>query len=429
MTILSPLYHSHVRSWRAALTLLLAAITGAWGHDARADVVERVEISVEFPINEWRVRPDFSENSKNLQAITDLIDKAESDPDLRIDEVSFYGAASPDGGNRINNPLSEKRMNSLRDWVMGKASLPDSLVASRRSEVPWGTFRSMLADSDWPWAGRVLEIINEGSDSNSADVDRRLLNLRYMDAGRVWRMLCRDFFPRLRMACVVVVSVRHMEPEPVVEVAEGPVRVVIGEAPAEPVVVVDTVAAAPPRGREPAPACRGQWYVKTNIPAWGMAIGNLAGEYQAACRWSVGLSLYYSAWNYGKVTRKFRTFSIRPEARFYLRERGDGLFFEGHLAMTQYNFAFSGGKYRYQDRGGKHPALGGGIGIGYRLPLSRDGRWRAEAAVGAGIYHLDYDKFLNRENGPLSGREKRTYFGLDNAALSIVYTFNAGGRK
>lgn len=97
--------------------------------------------------------------------------------------------------------------------------------------------------------------------------------------------------------------------------------------------------------------------------------------------------------------------------------------------MTQYNFAFSGGKYRYQDRGGKHPALGGGIGIGYRLPLSRDGRWRAEAAVGAGIYHLDYDKFLNRDNGPLAGREKRTYFGLDNAALSIVYTFNAGGRK
>lgn len=413
------------RRWRAALASLLLLPTGGWGAAAHADETLRTEISVEFPINEWHVRPDFSENSRNLKAITDLLEAVEADSALVIDELSFYGAASPDGGNRINNPLSEKRMNSLRKWVMERSDLPDSIVTSRRGEVPWATFRQMLSRSDWEWAGRVLEVINEGDDSDAATVDRRLLNLRYMDAGRVWRKLCRDYFPRLRMAYVVFVNVRRAAPEPVVEELPAP-------EPEEIAVVVPSAEpeAAPAASEEPEqPACGREWYLRTNLPAWGMAMGNLSGEYRFACRWSVGLSLYYSAWNYGKVTRKFRTFTFRPEARYYFRDGGNGLFVDAHLAMIAYNFAFSGGKYRYQDRDGKHPALGGGIGIGYRLPLSRDGRWRAEAAVGAGVYHLDYDKFLNRDNGPWAGREKRTYVGLDNASLSVIFTFNAAGRR
>lgn len=416
--------------WRSTLAALVLCVAGGMGVAARADEIIRTEISVEFPINQWHVKPDFSENSRNLKAITDLLEAVKADSMLVVDELSFYGAASPDGGNRINNPLSEKRMNSLRKWVMERSDLPDSIVTSRRSEVPWNTFRKMLSESDWEWAGRVLEVINEGDDNNSATVNRRLLNLRYMDAGRVWRKLCRDYFPRLRMAYVVFVSVRRIAPEP-----EPPVE----ELPApEPEAVEEIVPpaeqeAAPAASEEPQepeqPACGREWYLRTNLPAWGMAMGNLSGEYRFACRWSVGLSLYYSAWNYGKVTRKFRTFSFRPEARYYFRDGGNGLFLEGHLAMTAFNFAFTGGKYRYQDRGGKHPALGGGIGIGYRLPLSRDGRWRAEAAVGAGVYHLDYDKYLNRDNGPWAGREKRTYVGLDYASLSVVFTFNAGGGR
>ncbi len=417
------------RGWRSALAAVSLLLCGGFGVGARADETFRKEISVEFPINEWHIRPDFSDNSKNLKAITDLLEAVEADSALVIDELSFYGAASPDGGNRINNPLSEKRMNSLRGWVMERADLPDSVVTSRRSEVPWGTFREMLAASDWTWRDRVLEVINEGDDADAATVNRRLLNLRYMDAGRVWRVLCRDYFPRLRMAYVVFVSVRRVEPEPlpVVEEISVPEPEAVAEVPpVAPVATADTVATEKTVDDSPAPCAR-HWSLRTNLPAWGMAMANISGEYLFACRWSASLSLYYSAWNYGKSTRKFRTFVFRPEARFYFRDGGKGLFFDAHLAMVAYNFAFSGGKWRYQDRGGKHPALGGGIGIGYRLPLSRDGRWRAEASVGAGVYHLDYDRFYNRPNGPLYDNTRRTYFGLDHAAISIVYTFDAKG--
>ncbi len=38
------------------------------------------------------------------------------------------------------------------------------------------------------------------------------------------------------------------------------------------------------------------------------------------------------------------------------------------VGLAYYNFAFNG-KYRYQDHLRQTPALGGGLSIGYRLPL------------------------------------------------------------
>ena len=132
------------------------------------------------------------------------------------------------------------------------------------------------------------------------------------------------------------------------------------------------------------------------------------GEYDFGCHWSVGLSLYYSGWNYAKATRKFRAFIFRPELRWWPGEGHRGLFVDGHIQMAAYNFALPGWEYRIQDVGGRHPALGGGIG--------------------AGVYHLEYNRFVNEENGALVDRRERTFFGLDNVSVSVVYNFNAFGR-
>ena len=58
-----------------------------------------------------------------------------------------------------------------------------------------------------------------------------------------------------------------------------------------------------------------------------------------------------------------------------------------------------------------------------------------EAAIGAGVYKLDYDIFQNAPHtdyGYLLGRRKRTFFGIDQAAFSFCYTFGLtkkGGEK
>ena len=52
-----------------------------------------------------------------------------------------------------------------------------------------------------------------------------------------------------------------------------------------------------------------------------------------------------------------------------------------------------------------------------------------EASIGGGIYHLDYDMFLNRQDGLLYGRRSRTFYGIDQAALSLPYRFGIGSRR
>ena len=168
-------------------------------------------------------------------------------------------------------------------------------------------------------------------------------------------------------------------------------------------------------------------HLKTSIIGWAMFSANLAVEVDLARHWSVELPIYYSGMDWLKSTIKFRNFSIQPEARYWFRRSdNDGLFVGAHFGLSYYNFAFDG-KYRYQDYRGRTPALGGGVSIGYRMPISKNNRWRMEFAVGGGIYPLDYSVFDNTpdvKDGQWMFRNKKTYIGFDRAAISFAYSFD-----
>lgn len=199
--------------------------------------------------------------------------------------------------------------------------------------------------------------------------------------------------------------------EPVVEdpVVE-PVEVVIPE------VVPDTIV--------PVPCPEGQWRLYTNAPAWAAAVTNIAAEYDFHPLWSANLYMGWSAWNYGHVVRKFRTSVFRPEIRRWFRCGHEGVYVEGHLTAQYYNVALPSWRYRIQDRGAHSPALGGGVGAGYRLNLGGSGHWALEGSLGVGGYWLRYDRFLNERNGRKVDTRERGWFGVDHVALSVVYTIN-----
>ena len=166
-------------------------------------------------------------------------------------------------------------------------------------------------------------------------------------------------------------------------------------------------------------------HVKTNALGLCAAVANIGVEIDLARHLSFSLPVYYSAWDYFKSTIKLRTFAFYPELRYWLNEDNDGFFVGAHFGFAYYNFAFDG-DYRYQDHNRETPALGGGLGAGYRLPISRDNRWRVEFALGAAVYPLHYDKFLNTPvtaDGLLAGSARRTYWGIDQAAVSFTYAF------
>ena len=125
-------------------------------------------------------------------------------------------------------------------------------------------------------------------------------------------------------------------------------------------------------------------YVKTNAPAWLLLWVNAGFEIDIAPHWSFNVPIYYSGWNYFTSKLKFRTFSVVPEFRWWPRKDNMGFFLNAHLGLNQFNYA-KGGDWRYQTWHGHSPALGGGIGLGYRWNFCKNHRWSMEAAVGAGV--------------------------------------------
>lgn len=167
--------------------------------------------------------------------------------------------------------------------------------------------------------------------------------------------------------------------------------------------------------------------LKTNAVGWGMAVMNMAVEYDVSPALSVLLPFYYSPYNYFSSARKFRTFCVQPEVRYWF-ERVDGLFVGAHVGVASYNYVKKGGTYRYQDS--DSPLFNVGLTAGYRLPIDKHGRWCVEFSLGAGYAYLHYDRFFNIPNGAYVDTLRKDFFGIDHVGISFGYRIDwKGGRR
>lgn len=400
------------------------------GGNAAYSQESRSEIFVDFRVNSTQIDSTYGNNAERLQEITAVLQGILNDTTVNVLQLSFCGTASPEGSYQFNKKLAQGRMEALEKMVRSKVAVPDSIITRDSEYIPWNYLATMVEDSDISHKEEILGILNSESEivdyHSGQHIDSRILKLKDLDNGKVWQEMNRRFFSRMRNACVVFVTFKHVPPppvvitEPVIEEVEVPIDTVEIVEPAP--VIVDTVP-------DPAPIVD-QWerklYVKTNALGLGLAIANAAVEIDICKHWSFNLPVYYSAWNYFTSTVKFRTLAVQPEIRYWFTEKNlcnDGWYLGAHFGLAYYNIA-TDGEYRTQDHDGKSPALGGGLAVGYRLPISKNNRWKMEFSIGAGAYSLHYDKFRNYYNGLLVSTEKKTYIGIDQASVSFSYTFD-----
>ena len=404
------------------------------------------------------VEPLYRDNGMQLARFTESVRRALRDG--TIERIVVRSGASPDGANRANELLSERRADSLVSYIVRHTDVLASLIDRQAAGIAWDELRAQVAASGMPYRDEVLDVLDNTPvwifDERNRVVGGRKQRLMDLRGGEPYRYMLREFFPDLRSSVVVTLYFRSEEtpestqppavvPSPAAEPAREPEP---GLKPAEngepqPATVPDT-AAAPERTDETGeaiPAVTGKaspeakgWTprlaVKTNAVGWAMAISNVAVEIDLSQKLSLNIPVYYSAWNYFSGTTKFRMLAAQPELRYWPTR--DRRFFAGvHFGVASYNLAL-GGKWRIQDHDGTTPALGGGVSVGYRMPLGRSDRWNVEFSLGAGAYRLHYDKFHNEPGGAYSSTVRKTFFGVDNAAVSFSYTFDLkkkGGRR
>lgn len=400
------------------------------GGNAAYSQESRSEIFIDFRVNSTHIDSTYGNNAERLQEITTVLQGILNDTTVDILQLSFCGTASPEGSYQLNKKLAQGRMEALEKMVRSKVAVPDSIITRDSEYISWNYLATMVEVSDISHKDEILNIINEEARIvdyiGERSIDNRVLRLKALDGGKVWKELNRRYFSRMRNACVVFVTFKHVPPppvvipEPVIEEVEVPIDTVEIIEPVP--VIVDTVP-------DPAPIVE-QWerklYVKTNALGLGLAIANAAVEIDLCKHWSFNLPVYYSAWDYFTETIKFRTLAVQPEIRYWFSEKNlsnDGWFVGAHFGLAYYNIA-TDGEYRTQDHDGTSPALGGGLAVGYRMPISKNNRWKMEFSIGAGAYKLHHDKFRNYHNGLLVYTEKKNYIGIDQASVSFSYTFD-----
>lgn len=400
--------------------IALALLTGVTAIAAVAE--QKTEAyNVDFMVNSSVIKPDYSNNRQVLNDLDRFLREAQANDSLKVIEISYCGYASPEGPTSVNRKLSRGRCESLANYVNSQAYFPDATITEGSDIDIWSEVINQLYRSDYEYAQEAIDILQDDRNEHNRNnpYASRVAKLRKLHGGKVWKYIDKNILSPMRNATVTFVTFVKEAPRPVlIETIEPPYI-------EEEVTEVEEIVEIEEEGWRP------HLYLKTNAIGWLMLISNAAVEWEFHPHWSVTAPIYYSGVNYFTRKIKFRTLAFQPELRYWFRSNDKpGMFVGAHFGVAKYNFAIDG-TYRFQDHHAKYPALGGGLSLGYRMPLTKDNRWKLEFTAGAGYYHLWTDHFLNEPNGPKIYKNKKNMFLVDNVGVTFMYMFdlNRGGNK
>ena len=387
-------------------------------------------LTVYFRLGSAELDMNYRQNGERFQRFIRNVEKIQdSYANEYIVDVDFYASASPEGPFNINEKLATKRMEALSAMIHEALVKDDSAVDISHISEDWeNLYKLVKADNNVPHRDEVLMVILEGGNNVQDKSDEREWKLRRLRGGKPYRYIYRHIMPDLRAVNVLIHTKIDRTAIPPVKSVSPLQTSALKSSSHKPL--------STSRPAEVKPWFIHQLTLKTNTLGWGIAMANIAVEYDFAPHFSVALPFYYSGgFDYFIPTIKFRGCVIQPEVRWYpwLQDNVNGGFYVGaHLGLGWYNYALDG-NYRIQDQDGDCPSWGGGLAVGYTLQFKSNPRWGMEFALGAGVYDSKYDLFYNEINGPYYKRGlHKTWFGIDNAAVSFTYKFDMkkkGGNK
>ncbi len=395
-----------------------------------------LSIEIYFRVGSSRYEPSFRSNAETVSrfvsrfsSLTDSLGvggKANGFTSVRP-RVVFRATASPEGGATLNKRLSEERFHSARRALIEAGLAPDffspgNAVSDMTGIYPEKEFIEVVKTSFLKDDIKedILTIMNDPANS----YEEKIRTLRKEDEGRYWRALSEECLPKMRAFSAKVgieSSVAIMEAATTIQSRD---QLSLKEE--DRIIERDSIPVLPaPLLHEG--ILHNRMALKTNALGWGLLVANAGVEFGLSEHISVSVPIYYSGLNYFSERVKFRTLAVQPEVRWNF-SRMNGFFVGVHAATAFYNIAL-GGDYRYQDRSGNTPTIGGGMSVGYRLHFKDNPKWGVEFVIGGGVYRFSYDRFVNEKNGPYVDTLDKTYVGPDNAAISVFYEFDLGRGK
>lgn len=360
--------------------------------------------------------PQLHDNGLRTKEFFEDVNLLRNMPGVTITNVELIGSCSPDGTQEYNDFLGNRRTMLFYERFSKDLNYPINKITFRNASEDWETIAKCTAED----SGIALrrQAVREIEKGEPGIIER----LKDLDYGRTYQKIFDNIFPEVRTVTVRITfdMSRYVHP---VEFTE---EVIIEQF--KPLYIPNTrLVIAPMKVRD----FDNVLNIKANAAGWLLGAANFAVECSIAPNLTINLPVYYSGVDLNLYTFDFKGLILQPELRFYVPNTY-GFFVGAHAGIAWYNCS-KGGDFRYQNTGWDRPTYGGGLNIGYQIPLKKNTGWKVEFGFGAGIYDAKYDVFYNEENGPYVARNQyRLYYGFDQGHISFLYSFDLGrkeGRK
>ncbi len=143
---------------------------------------------IDFPVNKITIYPSYRRNPIELARIDSTL-RGFKDKDIRA--IRIHGYASPEGPHTHNAYLAKERTNALKNHIITKFSLPDSLFTTAYTPEDWAGFVKFAQQSDLKEKNEILDIA--GRDIHP-DTKEELLKRM----GEAYAYMSANWFPALR---------------------------------------------------------------------------------------------------------------------------------------------------------------------------------------------------------------------------------------
>ena len=392
---------------------------------AAAQENDKKEVCIGFRVGSSFLDPKFGNNEASLNDVIQFLNEVRNDTTIELTQVTFCGSASPEGGNKLNRNLAKRRCANMEQYVRQRIQLPDEVVKRQEWSDAWQKLAIYVENSDMPNKKEVLHELLETPEYTynkyGALVDSRKKRLMDMNYGRTWNYMLDKFFPSVRNASAILVTIRKKnepapepEPQPVPEEPKQPEPIV------QPEPVVDT--------KQPA-----YFAIKTNMLYDALLVPNVGVEFSLGKRWSVAADWMYGWWSRNKSHRYWRVYGGGLTVRKYFGAKAAEKPLQGHhiginAQMLTYDIEFGGKGYMGGKPGGTlWDRMNYTIGAeyGYSMPVAR--RLNIDFSLAAGYMGGRYYEYT-----PLDGHyvwqatKNRNWIGPTKVEVSLVWLLGHG---
>lgn len=304
-------------------------------------------------------------------------------------------AASPEGPIWNNKRLATGRRKSAIDYLLTHGFDASQIQFDAVTE-DYELLISMMDDANDPDVVKVRTLF-EMYPHDEAPMKRAL---KLIDGGKLWERLLNQYFPSLRAVRILIA--KRTQPIPF-QMEMTPLQAQFIPAPIESPVIPPSPEPQKPRYR------REMFSIKTNLLLWPFYMPQYGwcpipnGElefYPLHGNYTAGVTYDKPWWIHYNRHEFFEVENISFYLRYYLRNGDILLRRPGHgAAYTGWYGALYGHWFRYQiglskNKGWVGEGGGPGVGIGYMLPISKDGHWRLDFGAQFGFFRTKYDPFV-----------------------------------